>query len=463
MPLFVFLIVSLFTAVTTHAADDRFHVALTSHYTYTATGSSEVRQDFSVTNLTSKYLTSGYEIFYPGNIPPGFTGFDAKGKLTFQTEKKTGGTSIRIIFNSVAAGKDESLNFTLVFTGPPAIRHDNVWEISLPKLASPEDISDYTLKLSVPLSFGLLAYSTLPPVPASEDYAEKLAHYSFSDIRAATEGITAAFGDFQTWGFILDYELPPSDKSGQMKILLPSDTVGQKISLSKIDPKPDNIIADDVGNWTASFSRKSTGPVKIQVTGQIRLFAPKSTESSFPAASIIAFSPPGIDPNPNYVRPYQTKIIYDVYAASFPKISLRWQTPLQLVPWLPVTTYLEITNSGNVAAYSLPVTVQSQGLQISPQSTTIDIIPPLSSYRLPVTTRLWPRNILAPKIVGFQTNNQSITYNIPTQKLFLTYGIITIISTFTLLAAAAFAHRAGSVHIQKHRRSGNLRRQSEKS
>jgi hypothetical protein len=452
--LFIFLFLC---ATSVGAADERFTVNLSSEYTFSATGSSQIRQDFAITNLTSKYLTSGYELVFPGDIPPELKGFDDKGKLTFQTEKQNSGTLVRVIFNTVAAGKDETKNFTLTFKGPNAFKHDNVWEVSLPKLATSENISQYLLKLTVPQSFGLLAYSTLPTGLATPDGATRNSTYTFTDAKAGEDGLTAVFGDFQTWGFRLDYQLVSPGS-----ILLPSDTVGQKISLNSIEPKPDNISVNETGNWIAAYSGKPGQKTEVQVVGQIRLSASNSYRGTVPSPEIIAFSAPGIIPDPKFVRPYHSEITYDTYAASFPKISLRWDSPFQFVPWITNRTYLEISNSGNVASYSLPVTAKALNLDIRFDTNSIPVIPPLSTYRLPVTSVLPPSGLFLQKQVVFSSGNASITYNVPTQKLLLSYGLITIFFTITIMVSAALAHRAGSVHIQKRRGRSDLRGESQK-
>jgi len=443
---------------TVYAADERFTVSLSSEYSFTATGSSQIKQDFAITNLTSKYLTSGYELVYPGEVPPDLKGYDDKGKLTFQTEKKDSGILVRVIFNTVAAGKDEIKNFTLTSKGPNAIRHDNVWEISLPKLASSENISKYLLKLTVPEDFGLLAYSTLSTGLASPDSVAKTSTYTFTEAKAGEDGLIAVFGDFQTWGFKLDYQVGASGK-----ILLPSDTVGQKISLNSITPKPENVSVNQTGSWIASYALKPGQKFDVQVVGQIRLSSSKSYRGTIPPPAIIAFSAPDIEPESDLIRPYHSEIIYDTYAASFPKISLRWKNPFQFIPGISNHTYLEISNSGNVASYSLPISVRAQNLDIKLDTYSIPVVPPLSVYRLPVTSTLGTAGLFAPKQIIFSSGNASITYNVPTQKLLLSYGFITIVATITIMATAAFAHRAGSVHIQKRRRRSDLRGESQKS
>jgi hypothetical protein len=459
----LFLLLLFISPLPVSAADNVFSTSLTSYYTYTAAGSSAVRQDFSITNLTSQYLISNYEIIFPFQPPDDLSGYDSKGKLTFQTEKTNSGTLVRILFNDIAAGKDETLKFTLTFTGPNTSHHNNVWEISVPALTTPDNITKYTLHLTVPTEFGLLAYSSLPTGIPETDTRAKTLSYTFTDSRAATDGLSTVFGNFQTWGFRLNYQLENNSKKNSLQyILLPSDNVNQKISLNSLTPPPTNLEVSNSGNWIGAYQLKPDQKLDIEVIGQIRLTSPLSPLSSMPDSSIIMFSSPGIDPPLEHIRPLHAEIYYDIYSSSFPKISLDWQLPPQIFPGLFSDSYLLISNSGNTAVYSLPVSIKTSGVSTDMQNSIIAVIPPLSTYRLPIKVSLGLKDIFSAKIALITAGSSSITYNIPVQRFIITYGFITFIIILTFFAAAAVAYRAGSLYFQKRPKNSHLRRQSQK-
>jgi hypothetical protein len=102
--------------------------------------------------------------------------------------------------------------------------------------------------------------------------------------------------------------------------------------------------------------------------------------------------------------------------------------------------------------------VTTSGLVADSQSLTIPVIPPFSTYRLPVKISFPLTSLFSPKQIIFTAGSSSITYNVPAEKLYATYGLIVFTGAVSLLATAIAAYRAGSIHLQKLGRKGHLHR-----
>ncbi len=458
---FLLVILSLFSAPATLAADNQiFSTDVTLHYTFDTTGASTVKQSFAVRNLTSRYLISSYELELQGELPANFSGSDNRGKLTLQTDKLPGGsTQIRAIFNSVAAGIGKIKYFTLSHDGPQARRNDTVWEITIPQIHTTQKIDHYTIKITVPKAFGMLAFSSLAATPDDADTKADSLTYKFSQQQSATQGLSVIFGAFQTWGFRLKYELEnPTSATKNFELALPMDATGQKISLATLEPQPHSISISDDGHWIATYSLDKKSKATVQITGQTRLGTQTPQRSGIPSPEILNFSPLKSTPNPNYLKPYSAEMFYDTYAATTPSLSVEWQPPRQIFLGLSTTSYLKIKNNSKSAAYSIPLNINSFGLLVNPQTTNIPVIPPLGTYSLKLNTELIPAGIIYPKRVIVNMGDSLMTYNLPDYTIISTHALIIFAISSIFLLSAAFAQHAWSLHLQKRKRSGHLHR-----
>ncbi|MBX4205804.1 transglutaminase domain-containing protein, partial [Candidatus Microgenomates bacterium] len=152
-----------------------------------------------------------------------------------------------------------------------AIRTGEVWEISIPKLSQTESFSSYTVKLSVPSSFGQLAYVS-PEADRVEGDGKKI--YVFDKNTISKTGVTAAFGQFQVFEFDLTYHLEnPLGKAAIAEIAIPPDTAYQKVTYSSLTPEPQTVTIDNDGNWIAIYKLKPRERIDVKAQGVVQIFA----------------------------------------------------------------------------------------------------------------------------------------------------------------------------------------------
>ncbi|MBI3396965.1 transglutaminase domain-containing protein [Candidatus Woesebacteria bacterium] len=147
-----------------------------------------------------------------------------------------------------------------------------VWEVSIPRLEKSDQYRSYTLTLSVSSALGKEAYLS----PKSEKVVAEAGQYIYTYSKGEIEktGIVAGFGEFQVFGFTLNYHLEnPLTKPALAEIAIPPDTAIQKVYLTEVSPKPINITKDEEGNWIANYTLKSRDRVDVIVKGSVQIFA----------------------------------------------------------------------------------------------------------------------------------------------------------------------------------------------
>ncbi|GEM_PF-5400549 len=373
----------------------KFFVKQNVDYKFDSAGRSNITLHISLTNTTADYYASRYELELVGENPQ-----NVSGTLPVTTKSQgPDSTLVTVSIDKPAIGKDKVTEFSLKYQGPPAVRNGQIWEISLPKLANPAAVDEYTLNLIVPPIFGQPAY--LSPPPASSEGNT----YVFTKNELSQTGVSATFGNFQTFSFRLKYKI-----DAPSQIALPSDTAYQRIFFDEVSPLPNSVTTDANGRWLASFNAG-----EITVSGQARLLATKNIEYDDVSISDIQVSY-------GSYREYPTQ----------PLVST-WQPPLFILPFIPSSFRLQITNPNSQAIYSNPVT-----------------LPPYGSIVLTTHYTLTHPLNFDPQSVTLLAGSTPMTYNIP-QSLFLPWQIgFAVLISLTIIA--------GSLYLQKRFRPSSIRR-----
>lgn len=446
--LLIFLFLISFPVPIRAAAN--FSTDLETYLILDASGRSVIKEYYTTTNLTSRYLISSYEYHVPGTTPENLKGSDGSGPILIQTQKiSENDTLIRLIFNSVVAGKNRDLNFSLSHAGPDADFSNDLWKIVFPKFNNPESVEKYELKLKFPKSMGFLSSSAPPPVSFTPEERDGFLIYTFSKHPLITSGLTAFIGQFRLVDFNLSYPLSNLTNKSKIVILpLPSDSKSQKILINKYSQSPENVVSDDQGNWQLSLNLDPLTHIVFEVSGQAQL-SPDITDIKFPANSK---NLPRIIQAPSHT-----------YSDSLPKVRINWIPPFQLLPLINNNGRLIITNSGSSAVYYRSLKADFIGIHGSIPISLIPVLPPGGSVTIPLSLRINPAQVFSPKYVSVIAGDTSVTYNLPDSLLYGSYIITSLIFSLSFLGAAKYAHDSWGLHLQKSRRSGHLHRQSQES
>lgn len=478
---FLLVICYLTFAIPVRAAQD-IGIKYLVNYTFDANGNSHVDQNISLTNKTSKYYTSHYQIILQGESPKNITGHDSSGPLKITSSQISADTTtIDIDFNDMVLGLNNSLNFVVSYDGLPAKKRGQVWEITLPRLGEKSQIDEYKLNLTIPPEFGQPVFISPPPIASFNRT------YSFTRDQISKVGVVADFGNFQTFGFNLKYQLKNNSSSSIIQtIALPPDTNYQRVYYEDLEPAPQNVNVDTDGNWIASYLVAADHELEITATGQAHVLI----EPSVPG--LISTAPNGtIRKNTGYVTDsiqtwYEywdssekvwvnanlTKIprfsfiiqnktnhspplpesfeissqTYKEYSANPAKIS--WTRPWQIWSIIPTSASLTISNPQGQAIYNVPIQISSQNLRLSsPYLHSIDILPPYGTKKLPLVFDINLKPIFAPKNITVTTGTSQVVYNVSETEFIFWYIILVAIISLTIILLGFVAHQAWSLRL----------------
>lgn len=227
-------------------AAGEFRVDYDVAYAISNTGVTTVTQNITLTNLVSQLYAKEYAITVDSDQLKNIVAYDQRGAMRPTISQKNGKTEIRLDFNEPVVGSGKAQKFTLRYDNRDfAQKVGQIWEVNIPGIARDDNLGDYTVTVDVPPGFGKTAY--LWPIPKSGN--------RWTKEQLLSGGITAAFGEKQTFLVSLTYHLDNSAGKNQLtEIALPPDTAFQKVIIDKINPEPLSIYRDSDGNWLARYT-----------------------------------------------------------------------------------------------------------------------------------------------------------------------------------------------------------------
>lgn len=231
-------------------------------------GQADVNYEITLRNIFTDRYAKSYTLQLEGTSPEQIFVTENGSPLEFTTEAFDQTKRITVTFPEAVVGKDKTRTFNVNYKDNSfASKNGDVWDVSIPKLGSPEAFRSYDIKLIVPEEFGDPAY--ISPAPTSQDERE----FAFNKEIIASAGIKAAFGEFQTYELMLKYQLEnPLHQDTFIEIAIPPDTSYQKIYIKSIEPRPDKLISDEDGNWIASYSLNARQQMEVDLVAHAQVF-----------------------------------------------------------------------------------------------------------------------------------------------------------------------------------------------
>ncbi len=394
-------------------AEKEFNVNLDVTYRFDKEGVPTVEQKITLTNKTAYQYASKYEMEITADNPTNLKAWDAGGPMKLNI-----GNKITAYFNSPVAGIDKSYQFYLSYLGKPAVHNGQVWEVSFPKLANINIVDEYRLSVIIPKNFGKLAFAS--PNPESNNGEVMV----FTN---AQYGVVAAFGDFQTYKFDLEYSL-----TGPGTIALPADTGYQRIFYDTVEPRPNNVQIDADGNWIAYYNQEPNQKLLIKARGIANVLTGEMS----------------------YITPVSLtsyKVGLGIYK-DYPGVPLEVKLVLPQQIWFPVggTAYLDIDNPNGFAVYGTMFEIQSQNILLEPLAgNRIDIIPAFGKIEIPIKIKPNWQIDFSEKSIGVTASGISKVYNIKSVTYLLWHVSIASLTAFVILTVGFIASRTWSVYLQR--------------
>lgn len=254
-------------------ADGEFKTDYKVSYTVDKNGVTTATYDITLENKTPNYYADKFELKIGSTKITEVVARDTTGELETELKFENNTTTITTKFKQRVIGVGKTLNWTLTYrSNELAIKSGQIWEISIPKVASSTDIGNYDVEVITPKSLGEKAFAI--PTPKEESETSQDYIFNFDKDMVTNSGIALSFGDKQVFTFNLKYYLEnPNITSQTLNIALPPDNNYQKLVLTKIEPKPLDVIVDEDGNFLAQYKLKPKEKIEVSVAGDVEVFS----------------------------------------------------------------------------------------------------------------------------------------------------------------------------------------------
>jgi len=271
--LLVFVISYLVFGIPAAHAAGEFSTSYKVRYDVNDTGGTTVSQNITLRNNTTNFYADKFELKIGSTKVENVKASDSAGPLQIDTKFENNVTTIAVKFNQKVIGIDKTLPWTLSYSSNElASRSGQIWEVSIPRLAKSQDIENYSATVSMPVSFGPIAFAV--PDPQTSNKLGSIQEFTYSKDQLEKSGIAMSFGTKQVFGFTLNYYLDNPNLTARIEqITLPPDTDYQKVVLEKIEPRPFNVTVDSDNNFIGQYQLAPKESIKIKATGYVEVFS----------------------------------------------------------------------------------------------------------------------------------------------------------------------------------------------
>lgn len=272
--IFPLVIVSslLFLVSSSVDAAGEFQTDYKATYSVEPSGRTNVTQEISLKNKTTNFYADKFELKIGSTKVENVQARDLTGPMETDVKFEDNITAISVKFNQRVIGLDKTLPWTLTYSSNElASKSGQIWEISIPKVADSADIGSYEASVSVPASFGSVAYAVPTPLTTTKDKTQK---FTFDKSQLIKSGIAMSFGEKQVFYLNLNYYLENKNLTNQYhEISLPPDNNYQKVVLEKLEPPPEDVTVDADGNFQARYKLTPKQTLDISLTGYVEVFS----------------------------------------------------------------------------------------------------------------------------------------------------------------------------------------------
>jgi transglutaminase-like putative cysteine protease len=253
----------LLTFIKPAFADENFNLYVNSTIKINKTSpTATVIQDIKIENLKEYTFSPSYSLTLTFPDVQNIKVYDSDGQIPFTVNTQDGKTKITANFTKRITGIGNINRFSIEFsTDSLAKKVGNIWEVTIPGIAHPEQFQEYTTKLVPPSDFG-------PPaiIKPAKMLSQNTLIFNKFDIK--NSGIFLVFGNNQFYKFRLKYHLANQNLFPvRQEIALPPNTSYQETIIESIKPKPENVKTDPDGNWLASYTLEPREEKEIEVEG----------------------------------------------------------------------------------------------------------------------------------------------------------------------------------------------------
>ena len=249
-------------------AEKHFDTKLTSSYTINTNGTTYVKQEFLIKNLTPTYYIQKYGIVIGSDKVSGVSITSNGNTVKPIINTKENETEVSIIFPNEVTGEGKARRLIINYQNPDiATVEGQVLEVAIPKFSS-DAYSSHQIHLYTPVKFGEATRVNIKDYKTTKSGNNY--HTAFSNVNS--KGILAIYGSSQYYNLVLNYNLKNSySQSAIAQITLPPDTRFQKVMYDSIKPLPDKIEYDKDNNWLATYTVKPQQKLSVEAIARVKL------------------------------------------------------------------------------------------------------------------------------------------------------------------------------------------------
>jgi len=272
LSLLIFVLL-LLTVPANAKADGEFQTDYDVNYKVDESGKTEVIQTITLENKTANYYADRFELKIGSIKVEDVKAEDGIGAIDPQVKFEDNVSTIALELNERVIGLGKKVTIKLSYSSAElATKSGQIWEVSIPRLAKSPDLNNYSAQMTVPRTFGPVAFAV--PEPKTQSETIKVQTFTFDKDQLTSSGISMSFGQNQVFEFTLNYFLENSNLTAQLdEITLPPDNNYQKIVLEKIEPAPENIVVDEDGNFIAKYRLAPKKQINIIAKGYVEVFS----------------------------------------------------------------------------------------------------------------------------------------------------------------------------------------------
>ncbi len=256
------MLVLLFLTKLPVQAASEFTTTFTSTYTISSDGQTQVSHTIALKNNLAHIYATDYTLSTSGDHLTHITASDESGPISTTTSVQGGNTTIHLVIDRPAIGKDKVKTFTLNYQTIDVLESiGDTTTINIPRLARANEAESYTRIVKVENQPD--RPSLIYPPPNSTIQEEGTTVYTF--IGHPADSLTLLFGDSVTYKLNLSYELKNKELNAvDSELALPPDTSYQHVLLDSLVPPPVSLRLDEDGNWLARYSLKPQEKLGVQ-------------------------------------------------------------------------------------------------------------------------------------------------------------------------------------------------------
>lgn len=267
----VFILAIIFLIVSPVHGSEQFLTSYNVNYDVGSDGVTTIEDSITFKNTTDKFYASKYTVSIGAMKISDIEALDSKGALPTNITKDGSKTKIEVSFTDQVVGIDKEYNWKLRYkSNDYAERQGKVWQVMVPKAPKLLDGDSYSLSLSVPVAFG--DPTSIDPAPSKKVESGGKIRMYYDKSALDQRGILASFGSLQTMDFSIKYVIR---NKGVLpiygKLPLPMDTNYQQVLINDLNPKPENVIVDNDGNYIAWYKLDRDAVLNVEARGQVQL------------------------------------------------------------------------------------------------------------------------------------------------------------------------------------------------